>query len=160
MNPRLTALAGIFQLNTRIYHLTLDGIEDAEARTRPAAAGNPALWIAGHATSHRAVVARLCGAPYRFPHAELFARGGSADDPAALPPLAEITRHWDEVSKQMLARFEQLGDAELDAAVEGSYPVELPGLMGALSFFAMHDSYHLGQLGFLRAALGRPGIAG
>ena len=160
MNPRLTSVAHILRINTRIYHMTLDGLTDEQVRTRPAAGGNCALWIAGHATAARTLVARLCGEAYGFPLAEAFERGRKVTDPSALPPLVEITPHWNAVSKQILDRFEQLADADLDAEVEGEYPIEQPGLLGALSFLTMHDSYHLGQLGFLRTALGQPGVAG
>jgi len=29
-----------------------------------------------------------------------------------------------------------------------------------LTFFALHDAYHVGQLAYIRKALGRPGLAG
>ena len=41
--------------------------------------------------------------------------------------------------------------------------MQLPGattVADELAFFALHDSYHTGQLAYLRKALGYPGLAG
>ena len=43
---------------------------------------------------------------------------------------------------------------------EGKFPIKQPGVLGALAFLALHDSYHLGQLGYLRKVLGHPGVVG
>jgi hypothetical protein len=160
MLPRLAPVATILRTNTRIYHLALDGLTDVQLRERPAPGANCALWIAGHALAARTLVARLAGGAYDFPAADLFARGRPAPDPADLPSASEIHDHWDAVAAVILEHFERLTDDELDAPVEGDYPVDLPGRLGALSFLALHDSYHLGQLGYLRSALGLPGFAG
>jgi uncharacterized damage-inducible protein DinB len=33
-------------------------------------------------------------------------------------------------------------------------------LAGELAFFAMHDTYHVGQMAYIRKALGYPGLVG
>jgi len=160
MNPRLSSIAEIYRTNTGLFSMTLAGVTDEQARTRVASEVNAPAWIAGHLVGARTLVARLAGRSYEFPQAERFARGQPAGDPAELPSLAEISEHWRGVSEVILARFPELSDEDLDAEAEGKFPIEQPGVLGALAFLALHDSYHLGQLGYLRKVLGHPGVVG
>jgi len=158
MNPRVAGLANLYGINTRIFHMTLADLDDEHLRHQPVAGRNCPLWIAGHAVTSRVSVMRLTGADYDYPHADVFARGAT-NDPAGLPPLDEVIRHWDAVSEQMLARLAELDDAALDREAEGAFPGRDASVLGGLSFLAMHESYHLGQIGYLRTALGQKGIA-
>jgi hypothetical protein len=159
MNPRLAPIADIFRTNTRIYHMALADLEDAQTRTLPAGNGNCMLWIAGHAAASRAGVAKMIGVAPDFSLGEGLGRGEKRA-PADLPPLAEVTAFWDEVSGRILARMEELTDEELNVETDASFPVQDRTVLGALAFLALHDSYHMGQLGYLRTVLGKPGLAG
>jgi len=159
MNPRLSALVSLFELNSRIFAMTLADLDDTEVRQQPAPGRSCPLWIAGHLAATRGAILRVTGADFSWPHADLFARG-AATEPAALPPLAEVVAIWDEVSRRLLVHLPRLDDAALDRELDGAFPVPDHTMLGALAFFAMHDSYHLGQLGYLRTALGHPSIAG
>jgi hypothetical protein len=160
MNPRLSPVAEIYRVNTGLFPMALADLSDEQARTRPGPGANAPLWIASHLIGSRALVARLAGGSYEFRESDRFARGRPPGDPAELPSLAELSAHWQSVSEVVLARFPRLGDEDLDAEVEGRYPIEQPGVLGALAFLALHESYHLGQLGYLRKLLGLPGVVG
>jgi uncharacterized damage-inducible protein DinB len=50
-----------------------------------------------------------------------------------------------------------------DASLAQPSTMPVPGtktVADLLAFFALHDSYHTGQMAYLRKALGYPGLAG
>ncbi len=82
------------------------------------------------------------------------------DESQPCPPIAELMRAFADISKAMVAGMENL---TLDALLQPSplpIPGENPTLLDLVAFFAMHESYHIGQLGVLGRCLGRKGVMG
>jgi uncharacterized damage-inducible protein DinB len=89
----------------------------------------------------------------------LFDRGTKIGDAKQYPSGAEIARVMREVSPRLHDALSTLSDEHL------SKPASLPipgikTLADELAFFALHDSYHVGQLAYIRKSLGYPGLAG
>ena len=64
-----------------------------------------------------------------------------------------------EVSPKLRGALAAITESELIRPA--SLPI--PGiktLMDELAFFALHESYHVGQLAYIRKSLGYPGLAG
>jgi uncharacterized damage-inducible protein DinB len=64
-----------------------------------------------------------------------------------------------DVSPRLNARLTSLTD---DVLTRPATP-QVPGtttVADELAFFALHESYHVGQLSFIRKSLGYPGLAG
>jgi uncharacterized damage-inducible protein DinB len=64
-----------------------------------------------------------------------------------------------EVNPRLRARLTSLDDDSLAQPAT----MQLPGtktVADELAFFAFHDSYHTGQMAYIRKALGYPGLAG
>lgn len=62
-----------------------------------------------------------------------------------------------------LATIFALNDSFVHAALGRPGTAGLPfanTLADELAFFAMHDSYHVGQMAYIRKGLGQPGLAG
>jgi uncharacterized damage-inducible protein DinB len=74
-------------------------------------------------------------------------------------PLDEIERAMAQVSKQLHVTLSALRDDQLAQPS----PIPAPAantLADLVALFAFHDSYHVGQMGFIRKALGFPPLAG
>ncbi len=69
-----------------------------------------------------------------------------------------VAAAWRGVGERIAARLPLLTPAQLDAPAPGSFPGGDPSVLGALAFLSLHESYHLGQLGYLRRLLGREGV--
>jgi uncharacterized damage-inducible protein DinB len=64
-----------------------------------------------------------------------------------------------EVSSRLRSAWAKLTEERLSSPA--SLPI--PGIKtfaDELAFFALHDSYHVGQLAYIRKSLGYPGLAG
>jgi uncharacterized damage-inducible protein DinB len=158
MDPRVFPLAEIYRLNTRLVHNCLDGLTEEQGRARPVAAANSAAFIAAHVADTRFAIVAWLGAPLENPLSATLADARGIDDIAELPTLAEIRAAWDVVSGALEGRLALLSAEELDAPSPQRFPAGGPTLLGALSFLAQHDSYHVGQLALLRKAAGLPAM--
>lgn len=135
---------------------------DAEAgATASAQAPNPLLWQLGHLACVEDEVCWLFGAPSRLVGADLRAvcsTGALAPTAATrYPPLGELWALLDSTHAQLMGMLDRAADAELDA------PPREPNrffksLGQAVYEAALHETYHVGEVGALRKALGKPHI--
>jgi len=153
-------MAYIFGINTGLMSRAIDGLTDEQAWTRPTPQTNAMLWIVAHAVSTRASVLKLLGQPIDTGWGSLFGRGTTPGTSDRYPSRDEILRVHQRVAAALDAALAVLSAADLarPAAI-----IPLPNaktLSDQLAFFAFHDSYHVGQLGYVRKELGFAGLVG
>ncbi len=68
--------------------------------------------------------------------------------------MAELRAAWSELSTQVLHALESASDEDLERRPGADSPHAEKTVLEALSFYAWHEPYHLGQLGTLRAQFG------
>jgi uncharacterized damage-inducible protein DinB len=158
MDPRVAPLAEILRLNTRLFRNCLDGLTDEQAAARPSLETNSAAFVAAHVADSRFVLLRLLGGDGTSPLAPYLAGARSIADVRQIPPLAEVHAAWTSVSHALRDRFEAVTAADLDAELAARYPVTDRTVLGAVTFLAQHDSYHVGQLALLRKHAGLPAM--
>ena len=154
MDPRLAPLADTLRLNTRLFRNCLDGLTDEQARIRPSASTNSAAFVAAHLAESRYFLLELLGAKRSNPLERYLGGRKSIEQVTDWPSLAEVQDAWTESSRALRDRMEAMTPAELDAPHGTRFPIEQASVLGLVSFLVQHDSYHLGQLGFLRKQAG------
>jgi hypothetical protein len=158
VTPQLAALAKMMATSDRLFLRALDGADREALHHRPGGAGNPMLWIAGHATTVRSQFLGGLGRPHPLAWGEEFRRGGSSVDESRWPEVAEIADAWQAIAPKLQERLGELTADELAATTP------MPGLddtlLGAITLIAFHDAYHVGQLGMLRAHAGLGRLVG
>lgn len=155
MHPLAHPSGEIYRLHRRLLLNCLDGMDDATA-TRPLApATNHAAFLALHLIEVRHwLLGNLLGRETTNPFAELSGGAQGIDDIPRFPTVKELNAAWEEVSDHLEGALEELGEEQLEAPVEPSFPVADGSLAGALAFLAQHEAYHVGQLALLRKGLG------
>lgn len=157
MAPELQGFVPIFRATHGMFHKALEGLTEAQARERNGGA-NPILWIAAHVVSVRSSFLRGFGGSVEIPWAKQFPRGGRLEDVTEWPTLAEVKRAWDEVHPAFMARLEAMSSEAL--AAETPIPSLSGTLLGCVGLAAVHDAYHVGQLGMARRSHGLERIVG
>lgn len=160
MDPRLAGATAIHAKNHELVAATLDGVDDALYRRITLPDTSPMAWILGHMVGSRYLSNRLLGGCETFEYADLFARSTSSADPDAMPSLEEMLGLWNGISGPLDERLNAASPDQLDRKSSGRVPSTDETILGTINFLALHESYHLGQLGFLRKAGGLPGLAG
>jgi hypothetical protein len=156
----LAAAALIFKLNTGLVRSSLDGLGGDDLWRRPTPHNNPLLWIVGHIVATRATMLGLLGDPFDTGWGDLFMRGAVLQEPSRYPSREDIDGVHRQVVDRLKARFASLTDADLAAPAAGK---PLPGaktVADQLTFLAFHESYHVGQLAYIRKSLGHSAVAG
>jgi uncharacterized damage-inducible protein DinB len=165
MNTTSSAVAApiamMFQINQGLLARALDSLTDDELWQRPTDKNNPMLWIAGHVVQTRASILKLLGEPFDTGWGDLFQRGVALkDDRARYPSPREIDPVMRDITVRLHAKLAALDDQQLASPATGP---SLPGaqtVADQIAFFAFHEAYHVGQLAYIRKALGYPALAG
>jgi hypothetical protein len=156
----LAPVSLIFKLNTRLMHAALDGVAADQLWQRPTPLTNPMLWIFGHIVQTRAAMLGILGESFDTGWSDLFARGTALGETARYPMRGDIDEVHRRIVDRLKTKFAALTDADLAAPARGR---QLPGAKTVgdqLAFLAFHESYHIGQLAYVRKALGHSAIAG
>ena len=149
----------IFSFNEPFLYQALNGLTEDELRRAPSDRNNNMLWVAGHIAQTRATVLSFLGDPVDTGWGKRFDRGAALVDASQYPTADEIERVMRDVSPRLNAKLTSLTDDVLTRPAS----IQVPGtttLSDELAFFALHESYHVGQLSFIRKSPGYPGLAG
>ena len=156
----LEAVALVYKLNNGLVTRGLEELSEDDFWAKPGDRANPIGWILGHITESRATVLGELGEPMGLPWGERrFSRGGALVARSAYPERAVLEEAWRATGGRMRGAFAGLTPERLDAVPKKQ---GLPGVTNVatlIGFFAFHESYHVGQLGYARRLLGFKGIA-
>ncbi len=161
MDIRLKPIVQYFTLSEHFFRNSLKDLNSAELLKSPAKQSNCMFWIAGHATSSRCQFLNMLGKKIEMPSAQLFARGaGKLDDASKIPGIDEILKVWDECTQALKERLETITQPELDEKSPINLPSDDRSILGALNFFAFHETYHIGQMAYIYSWLGKGQLVG
>jgi uncharacterized damage-inducible protein DinB len=151
-------IESIFKTNTELVKKATEGIRHENWLLKPAEVSNHLMWVAGHLVVSRGAVLKALGSEWLAPWSFLFARGAKPAAQDQYPEVEEIRRAWNDVSEQLAA---SLTSVPADVLAR---PHEKPSFDGKVSgfvaFLALHETYHVGQLGYLRKWLGYGPLVG
>jgi uncharacterized damage-inducible protein DinB len=156
MDPQVRSLAILYDLNTDLLLNCLEGLSDSESQKRLEAAGNSITFLASHLTDSRHFLLARLGHILPNPLARYLADVRSIDDIKEWPSLEQIRSAWLAVSEHLQTVLSGLTPAELAEPNAHRFPIEDTSRLGMIAFLVQHDSYHLGQIGFIRRRLEKP----
>ncbi len=154
MEPALSPLLEQLNLNTRLFLNCLDDVDDATAARRPSAASNSLGFIACHLLDARCFLARYLALDVENPYQDLFDSVSGIDELDELPAIDGVRATWRHVSAALAQRLPTLTRAELTRESKERFPVDDPSVLGGIAFLLGHESFHIGQLAFLRKHYG------
>ena len=122
---------------------------------------NHILWIVGHLLwTRKRILARL-GTDWSAPWLDLFARGSKVDDACAYPSFDVLMDAWAEVGGLLSGALENASDETLAKPLTPPAPPTADGkISGLIRFLAWHETYHVGQICYVRGLLGHKGMMG
>jgi len=159
MNPALAPVAEIYALNTTLLVNCFTGVSDAQAAARVLAGANSMAFVAVHVIDARFHAAALLGRTAPNPLEATLGAVERIEDVTSLPTVGQFLDMWESISAHLADAFETASSDRLAAPGPRLFPVRDGSVLGALTFLAQHESYHVGQLALVRKALGFPAMS-
>lgn len=150
MNNLNKPLVTQYEQQTHFFTKALEGIKEDDRQKTLTDDTNHLAWLAGHIVSCRFMLAQMMGLQVSEPYPTLFANLKGIDLKVGYPPLQSLQKDWPAISEKLTQKLGELSDE----ALLGKAPMGDGSLMDIVVFFAHHEAYHIGQLGFLRKCLG------
>jgi hypothetical protein len=160
MYPYVAPLTEIYKTNTGLVKMALADITANDAVKSPTDTTNSMQFIIGHLTNSRFKIGNMAGLADQCPWGDMFARGAKLKDISDYPSIQEILDTWDAISLKMIERFSEITEQELKVKAPYDFPVDDKTILGGIAFMALHDSYHVGQLAYIRKLLGYSSLVG
>lgn len=154
MDADFRNISGMFRANTDIISKAIADVRPEDWFRQPGDDSNHMMWLLGHVIVHRGHVLKTLGGQWDTPWAPLFARGAQRGDDAQYPSIDEIRAAWTQISEQLKTALRDAPEDVLTKPAPEGPPSFDKKLSGTVAFYAFHDTYHTGQLSFLRKWLG------
>jgi uncharacterized damage-inducible protein DinB len=154
MKMDFSIITSMYKANADSFAKAIQGIPEERWLTRPGNDSNHLTWIAGHMIVTRAIVPKVLGHEWSAPWEGLFARGVKLAAPDQYPHPEELQHAWDEVSQKLSASLANASEEALSKPVPKETPSLDGKIGGTIALLSLHETYHVGQLGYLRKLLG------
>jgi DinB superfamily len=154
METDFTNIQGMFKTNTDIVNKAIADVDPEHWFKNPGDDSNHLMWIMGHLVVHRGQTLKILGVDWDNQWGSLFARGADRLADTAYPSAEEMRATWQEVSDHLAAALQQPSPDMLAKDAPKGPPTFDGKLSGTVAFFAFHDTYHVGQISYLRKWLG------
>jgi uncharacterized damage-inducible protein DinB len=158
-NSEISSLIEQFTLQTRLFNNLLKDVDSANYNKKPNSTTNSYAWLAGHVLNTRYTLANIIGLNLSSPYNDLYANFRAFDPKLSYPDSNEVKEDWDKLSEKLITGFNSLNDEFINAPAPFKVPIGDNTMKGFIAFFAHHEAYHLGQLGYLRRYLGIPAMS-
>jgi len=147
-------IRGMYKANTDIVNKAIADVDVEHWFKKPGEDSNHLMWVLGHVVVHRGYALKLLGVDWSTSWTPLFARGAERLADSEYPSMEEMRKAWEEVSIQLSDALRNVSPEMLTGEAPKGPPSFDGKAGGAVAFFAFHDTYHVGQISFLRKWLG------
>jgi hypothetical protein len=154
MSSDFAQINHMFKTNAQVFEKATQGVPSDKWLVQPGEHSNHLTWIAGHAVVHRAKVSKMLGASWSAPWENLFARGAKLVPPEQYPAPAELQRAWQEVSDKLNSALPNTSAEVLAKSVPQGAPSLDGTVAGSIALLCFHETFHVGQMSYLRKLLG------
>ena len=160
MKTDLATIQSMFKTNEDIFQRTIKDVPDEKWLTQAGDGSNHLLWITGHMLVARANVPRMLGQHWSAPWEPLFARGAKRVSSDQYPSPAALREAWHDVAEKMSTGFANADPETLSIPAKQGAPTLDGSVAGTIGFLCLHETYHVGQLGYLHKWLGCGQVVG
>jgi hypothetical protein len=150
MTESIKHIATILRLSERLFVNAFAGVSETQAAHRISDHNNPIVWIATHTVWARYNMAAMLCKPGTNPYQGLFENFKAYDASMQLPAIADIIAEWKKASLLLNEGLESVSEGHLGGDAPFKNPTGDFTIGGALAFLTQHESYDIGQLGFLK----------
>jgi len=154
MDTDFANVSGVFKANTDIVNKAISEVSPEHWFLKPGGDSNHLMWVLGHLVWSRGNVLKTLNEHWNIPSPALFERGAELTTQDEYPTVAEIRQAWDEVSARLSGILADVSVEKLSRPAPKGPPSFDGKVGGIVAFLAFHETYHVGQISYLRKWLG------
>jgi len=156
----IAGAAGEFAHNTGTLQKAVAGLTPEQWLARPSGHSNHVTWIVGHLIWGRHALINRIGGSWSCTGLEIFARSAKLDESCSYPSSETLLTMWRDSAAALDAALSNLTPEALAAPAPPGPPSPDGKVSGFIGVLTWHETYHLGQVTYLRSWLGHPGLFG
>lgn len=156
----IATAAGELHRNSSLLEKVVAGVPAEHWLRRPGDQSNHIAWIAGHMLWSRQMLMEMLGTKWEHPGLKVFARSAKIEKGTAYPEPDVLLKAWHEAAAVLEKTLENVSTEALAEPAPPGPPSQDGKVSGFIGVMAWHETYHLGQLAYLRGWLGYPGMFG
>jgi uncharacterized damage-inducible protein DinB len=156
----IASAAENYRFNSKFLENSVKDLAPEEWLRRPAETTNHIAWIVGHVAWTRGRLLHYVGTEWRQPGLDPFARGVKLGEDSAYPSPEWLLGIWRESASVLTAALEGVSEDALAKPATQGPPSADGKISGIVNFLAIHETYHGGQIAYLRSWLGHKGMMG
>ena len=156
----IAGAAGEFTLNTGAVQKAVAGLTPEQWLSRPGDHSNHIAWIVGHVLWARQTLINRVGGQWSCPGLEAFARSAKLDESATYPTPEALLALLNDSATALDTSLSTLTPEALAAPAPPGPPSQDGKVSGFIGVLAWHETYHVGQIAYLRSWLGLSGVFG
>ena len=131
----------------------IESISEEQSHLRPTEKGNSIKWLTGHILNSRMIIHSLItGQVVQSPYASLFGKGSTGELPSDAPTMTELIGAWKQLTAKFSNDLSALSEEKLATAPPFQTSIPDQTFAGLIAYFAVHESFHIGQLSQIIAA--------
>ena len=160
MNLALGPLVESFGLNNKLYLRAFE-LEQEVSKKQLKEDTNSSIWLLGHLAWAKTLCINITGKPIQTTLPEwldIFSKNIKELNSEDFPHLAEIKKVWEDTHKEFMANLVTLDNNVLTAESPIKLPTSEPSTLAALTYMTLHESYHIGQLSYIRRLLDKDSL--
>lgn len=155
-NPAAEGIVAAYRFNNMALPGLLEGIEGSDLDREVGESGRCAHWQLGHVVaSRRYLGARIGAQPDPQSWEGFFAPDSDPTPREDWPDKAELLGDFATCGMEVLDAIADLDERRLAEPVTALFDeTRTEPLAGQIAFLLFHESYHVGQIGYIRSVLG------
>jgi hypothetical protein len=148
--PSIYASLLIFKMNHRLFLNALEGVTEEQAKIRISEHSNSFIWVAAHTAWARFNTLNLLGNMAPNPFKGLFENFKPFNPADVYPTLEKVKEEWNKASAMMKEALHGVTEERLASPAPFKSPIGDDTIGGTIIFLAQHESYDIGQMGYLK----------
>ncbi len=154
MHSSLKPLETILVLNTRLIKNAVDEIDDELAEKRISQNTNSIKFLLCHIVDARFFLAGIMGLSEICPFKDIFDKVQKIEEFNQYPPMDSLMNSFENITSKISVQFIKLDNEAILKQLTNKFPIEDRTVLGGITFLLEHESYHIGQIGFIRKYFG------
>jgi len=156
----IASAAENYRFNSDFLTKMVSDLSPEEWMNRPSETTNHITWIVGHLIWTRKQLLGRLGSEWSQPWLGSFARGVKCGEGAPYPSSDTLIDPWREVSGILAGTLGSVSEEVLSQPAKNGPPSADGKISGVVNFLTIHETYHVGQISYLRGWLGHKGLMG